>query len=162
MQQRAVHLLYGSSLFTLPWIGLGFIRWLTGVDTGAGLQPSWMLLALAVILAAAAQARRLGAVAALSDFWSGIPISWRTGAGLAVLAVVLSGSGLLIARVQEPVWIVASRYLRQLIQLAVMGVFVLWPAIWTRGASRWRWTIRLLLISALVQEYYHYMQKKMV
>ena len=158
MLRRAVHLFYGSSLFTLPWIGLGLVSWLTGVDIGAGLQPSWLLLALAVVLVASVQVKRLGAAAALVDFWSGIPSCWRMGAGLAVLAVLVSGSGLLVARVQEPVWIVGSRYLRQVIQLVVMGFFVLWPALWTRGVSRWSWTIRLLLISALVQAGYGLLQ----
>ena len=158
MLHRVVQLLYGSALFTLPWIGLGLIRWLTGVDTGAGLQPAWLLLALAVILIASNQARKLGFVPAWVRFWSEIPFLWRMSAGLAVLAVLVSASGLLIARVQEPAWVVGSRFIRQFVQLAIMGFFVLWPALWTRGVARWRWTIRLLLIAALIQAGYGLLQ----
>jgi len=158
MLHRTIPLLYGASLLTLPWVGLGLIRWLTGIDSGAGLQPSWFFLALATLLVVISQARRLGVGGALQAFWSEIPAAWRLGAGLTILAVLVSGFGMIIARVQEPAAIVVSRYLRQVIQLAVMGFFILWPALWTRGAERWRWTIRLLLISALLQAVYGLLQ----
>lgn len=158
MLHRTIPLLYGASLLTLPWVGLGLIRWLTGIDSGAGLQPSWLFLALAIVLLAFSQMRRLGPGPALSGFWSGIPGPWRLGFGLALLAILLSGFGMMIARVQESTAIVGSRYLRQVIQLVIMGFFVLWPALWTRGAQRWRWTIRLLVISALLQAGYGLLQ----
>jgi len=158
MLQRAAKTLYGSTLVTLPWVGLGLIHWLTKTDTGAGLQPSWFLLAMAIVTVTAVQVKRLGVGAAWIKFADEIPFAWRWGAGLTVLAVLISGAGLWLARVQEPPDIVGSRYLRQVIQLAIMGFFVLWPAVWTRGADRWRWTIRLLLIAALFQAAYGLLQ----
>ncbi len=158
MLQRTIPLLYGASLLTLPWVGLGLIRWLTGVDSGAGLQPSWLFLALATVLVGISEVRRLGVNRAVRGFWSAMPAPWRLGAGLAILAVLVSGFGMIVARVQEPTTIVVSRYLRQVVQLVIMGFFVLWPALWTRGPVRWRWTIRLLLISALMQAAYGLLQ----
>ena len=41
---------YAAGLTTLPLVGVGLIHALTGIDVGAGLQPSYLLLALAVVL----------------------------------------------------------------------------------------------------------------
>jgi O-antigen ligase len=158
MLQRVSHLLYGASLLTLPWIGVGLVRLLGGVDTGAGLQPAWFLLAIAVILISLSRVRAMGFSNAARDLWQQIPPAWRLGAGLAILAVLVSSIGLLAAPAQQPASVVWSRFLRQFLQLAIMGFFVLWPALWTRGRARWQWTIRLLLVSALIQAIYGLLQ----
>lgn len=158
MLQRFSHYFYGAALLTLPWIGVGVIHLLLGVDTGAGLQPSWLLLAVATILVAAEAIGRAGPGAAWRELWSRIPVSWRIATGLTVLAILASAVGILAVPVQQSAATVWGRFLRQFVQLAVMGFFVLWPALWTRGEYRWRWTARLLVASALIQATYGLLQ----
>ena len=57
MIERVASRFYQASLFTLPWIGVGVIMLGSGRDLGGGLQPSWLLLALATVVAILAWSR---------------------------------------------------------------------------------------------------------
>ena len=54
MYSRTLRILYGASVLLLPLAGVGVVHVLTGVDTGAGLQPSWLMLAIATSIDALA------------------------------------------------------------------------------------------------------------
>ena len=138
----------GGAWLTLPWIGLGTLRLLTGRDLGAGLQPSWLLLGLATVLALAG--RRPARPA--------LPRSVRALSLAAAAAVALSALGLLLAPVAEPAGVPWLRYGKQVVQLGIMAAFLVWPAVWVRGPERWRWTARLLVAGALVQVGYGLLQ----
>ena len=138
----------GGAWLTLPWIGLGTLRLLTGRDLGAGLQPSWLLLGIATVLAMTAQPRA----------WPVLPRPVRKLAVAAAAAVALSALGLLVAPAAEPAAVVWPRYGKQVIQLGIMAAFLVWPALWVRGAARWRWTTRLLVAGALLQVLYGALQ----
>lgn len=158
MQHPAVRTFHDLSLVTLPWVGLGVIHWSIGIDTGAGLQPSWLFLALAMFAAAVVSVRRSGLRATFVTGPSNWPRAWWIGGGLAAGAVLISGLGLVTAPVPESAGLVWSRYLRQMIQLLIMGCFVFAPALWTRGERRWRRTILLLGIAAAGQAVYGALQ----
>ena len=75
-----------------------------------------------------------------------------TGLGGVVLA--LSAIGLALAPSGAGEAVTWSRYARQVVQLAVMGCFTAYPALWTRGEARWRWTIAALAAGLALQELY--------
>ena len=135
---------YGAAILTLPLVGVGLVHWLTGVDTGAGFQPAYLLLAVAWILRIGdilrpegrADVRRLLALPAIRR-----GLVWGAVAGGAVL---LSAIGLSVAPaplLAQEAW---PRFLRQTLQLAIMVAFLVYPAMWTRGPRRWAWTLGLL------------------
>ncbi len=134
----------GGAWLTLPWIGLGTLRLLTGRDLGAGLQPSWLLLGVASVLVVVGHPR----------VRPDLPRPVRRWALAAAVALALSALGLLVAPVAEPAAVVWQRYGKQVIQLGIMAAFLGWPALWVRGAARWRWTARLLVAGALLQVLY--------
>lgn len=137
----------GAALLTLPWIGVGTARLLTGKDLGAGLQPSWICLAAATAGALAGR-RRLPQ----------LPRRAVVLAGAAALAVGLSAGGLYLAPASEPLGTAWLRYGKQVVQLGIMAAFLVWPALWVRGAVRWRWTARLVVAGALLQAAYGLLQ----
>lgn len=143
---------YGASLATLPFIGVGVLVLATGRDWGAGLQPSWVLLATGTILCGSTWRRGSPGLSFLGR-------RGRLVIGALGLALLLSGLGIRLAPSSEPGSVTVPRYLRQCLQLGVMGVYCLWPAIWTRGEARWRWTARLIVAGALVQAGYGALQQ---
>jgi O-antigen ligase len=139
-----------ASLGTLPWIGVGVARLVTGRDLGAGLQPSWLLLAVATV--ALASTRR---PAEFAD----IPPSWRRWGLACGAALLLSALGLVLVPGTAGPAAAWSRYLRQVIQLAVMACFFVWPALWVRGSARWSLVARILVIAGLGQVAYGMLQQ---
>ncbi len=145
--------LFGAALFTLPWCGVGTLRVLTGRDWGFGLQPSWVFLYAGMSLG-------------LWSWWRGnaragwMPSfpAWKRGPwlvlGAALLAVGLSGVGLLVAPSGEAQAVVWGRFGRQIVQLLIMWGFLLWPLCWLTSRDRWRLTLRWLLVGALFQLIY--------
>lgn len=158
MHSRTVRNLYYASLVLLPLAGVGVIRLLTGIDTGAGMQPAWLLLAVATLLAAGAGVRAEGPAGASARLWNALRPAWRWAAGASLAALLLSLSGLWLAPAVDPVRIAVLRYLRQIVQILVMGFFVLWPAVFTRGDERWRRTAQWLLLAVCGQAVYGALQ----
>ncbi|MEN8005623.1 MAG: O-antigen ligase family protein [Candidatus Krumholzibacteriota bacterium] len=159
MPARCATFFYGAALVTLPWSGAGVLKLVTGRDWGGGLQPSWALLAAAVLCATVDRLR-------CGDWRSCCPVSlrpalrrwWMFGTGAVLLSVLLSLAGLWAAPVGEPVGETVGRFGKQLVQLAIMAFFALWPAVWTRGTERWRWTMKLLLLGGSLQVLYGFFQ----
>ncbi len=106
-----------AALFTLPWIGVGVMTLVTGRDLGAGLQPSWLLMGLALVLLAP---ELLAFLVERRRYW--LPV-----VAPAALALLFSVAGLWVAPAGESLGVVLLRYLKQIIQLAVMLAFVLAP-----------------------------------
>ncbi len=156
--ERVIAGCYGATLLTLPWAGLGVLRLLTGRDWGGGLQPSWVFMALAVVLTLGRSLMhgrwRLGR-SPTKKIWSISEVRFGT---LWAGAVVLSGIGLVIAAPPVALSEALIRFLKQIMQLAIMIVFVVWVARWTRGRRRWVWTARLVVIGALFQAGYGVLQ----
>ena len=109
--------LFQGSLFTLPWIGMGVMTLMTGRDLGAGLQPSWLLLALVVGLL----------WPDLVAFLRRQSRNWLPVVAPAAVALTLSVAGLWLAPVGEELSTVLLRFLKQVIQLDVMLAFVVVP-----------------------------------
>ncbi len=107
-----------AALFTLPWIGVGTAAVVTGRDLGAGLQPSWLALALVVILRARA----------IVEFLAETRRSWLVAAGPLAMAVLISGLGIWVAPSGEADSTTVLRFGKQIVQLGVMLAFVVVPA----------------------------------
>lgn len=143
---RAAVVSWCAALLTLPWVGVDLIILVSGRDAGAGLQPSWVLLAVAWL--AGGRPRP----------WPGLPRSWQAAAWLGAAAVAASGAGLLLARAPVGLPEAFARYAKQCVQLAVMIAFALWPVVHLRGAA-WRSTARWLVGGALLQAGYGALQQ---
>ena len=138
-----------ASLATLPWIGIGVLKLLTGRDLGGGLQPSWVLLAVA----------SMAAYPVLRDPGPGtVPLAWRRLALAAAGALLLSAAGILWAPGVAEGTAAWNRYLKQIVQIIIMAFFLAWPALWVRGAERWRLVARILVLAALGQAAYGLLQ----
>ncbi|MCK9997274.1 MAG: O-antigen ligase family protein [Candidatus Krumholzibacteria bacterium] len=159
MLTRLSTFFYGIALVTLPWTGVGLLKLSTGRDWGGGLQPSWLFLALAVLCTG------------LDRLWNRSPRSGRTmeipprlrrwwllGSAAVLLSVLISIAGLWIAPSAESADATLGRFVKQFIQLAIMVVFIAWPALWTRGRRRWVWTVKWLLIGGVIQVAYGVLQ----
>lgn len=131
-----------GTLFTLPWVGVGVGKLVSGRDLGFGLQPAWPLLALTVSLALLADRDREQPA---------LPRTWRLAALAGSAAVALSALGLVLAPVQESVGETFGRYLRQVVQLGLMVGFLVFAAWWVRGERRWRFVARCLVVGAWFQ-----------
>ncbi|MFO7653148.1 MAG: O-antigen ligase family protein [Candidatus Krumholzibacteriia bacterium] len=147
---RLADALHRAMLLSLPWIGVGTVHLLLGVDIGAGVQPAYVLLGVGLALRAAAQWRRGRAAGALRP-----PRGAVAAAGLLMAAVLLSAFGValersLLATPGQAWW----RYAKQTVQLAVMLAFFLEIAAWTRGEQRWRSTARWLAAGIALQVAY--------
>jgi O-antigen ligase len=153
MPARAASILYGISLFTMPWCGVGTLKVVTGRDWGFGLQPSWIFLAAAVGFSVLA--------AGPSRFWprSGQQRSVALWLTLSMAAVLVSGAGIWLAPSGEAAGIAWGRFGRQVVQLLIMIMFLAWSALWIRGRERWQFTLRWLLAGALAQLAYALLQQ---
>ena len=155
--ERAADWFYGGALITLPWIGFGTVRWLTGVDTGAGFQPSYLLLCAALLLQVAARVGRRLPLLTPRDSRS--EVCWYAAATAAVVVVVaLSAVGIVKRPGLAPAPVAWARYFKQAVQLGVMACFVFYPALWTRTPARWLWTARLLSVGLAIQLIYAVIQ----
>ncbi len=143
---------YLAALICLPLAGVGLVRLAAGIDMGAGLQPSYLLLALAWLGRAVDLTLRGDARARLFRD----PV-WRPVAGwslVALAAVGLSAAGLVLAPAPVLVGDAWPRYAKQVVPLLVMAAFLAYPALWTRGPRRWLVTVRLLAWTVLAQVVY--------
>ncbi len=128
-----------AALAALPLAGIGLVSLLTGRDPGAGFQPSYLLMAAAVVLAAVADGpRRLLAGWAAAGGWP-----WFAAVG----ALALSALGLVLApalATPQEAWL---RYAKQIVQWGVTAVFALHVAWWLRGDER-RWRATAVALAA--------------
>ncbi|MBU0741601.1 O-antigen ligase family protein [bacterium] len=135
-----------ACLATLPWIGLCVARATTGRDLGAGFQPAYLLLAVAVVASWSSGAYGKGRAA------KAVPAPWIW--SLALLAILLSAVGVWrspgLATPQEA-W---ARYGRQLTQWLLMSAFALHLAVWLRGETRWRQALIALMAGLSFQFLY--------
>jgi len=133
-------------LATLPWIGLCVARVATGRDLGAGFQPAYLLLAVAVAASWAGGA--YGDGRALNR----IPARWIW--LMALSAILLSAVGVWrtpgLATLQDA-W---GRYGRQVTQWLLMSAFTLHLAVWLRGEERWRQALIALMAGLSFQFLY--------
>ncbi len=159
MLARCATFFYGAALVTLPWAGVGVLKLSTGRDVGGGLQPSWAFLAIAVLCRMLEFLRQGKTPPGLRDlFRPGIQRWWLVGVGAVLASVLFSLAGLWLAPSAEPLAETLGRFIKQVVQLCVMAVFALWPAWWTRGARRWSWTVKLLLLGGSFQVVYSLFQ----
>jgi len=142
MLVRLARSFYGLALVSLPWAGVGVLRLTTGRDWGWGLQPSWLFLSLALLVT---MVERIGRGSLLADLsrlrGSTIPGWWILGAAAVLAALLISSIGLFATPSGVPVEEAWSRFAKQVIQLGIMVAFVVFPAVWTRGETRWNWTV---------------------
>jgi len=159
MLVRLARSFYGLALVSLPWAGVGVLRLTTGRDWGWGLQPSWLFLSLALLVT---MVERIGRGSLLADLsrlrGSTIPGWWILGAAAVLAALLISSIGLFATPSGVPVEEAWSRFAKQVIQLGIMVAFVVFPAVWTRGETRWNWTVRVLMIGAAIQVAYGVLQ----
>jgi len=149
---------YAAAILTMPLVGVGLVRLVTGRDLGFGMQPAYGLLAVAWLLrlislawpSGGRQRRRLRGDR-VARRWSGWAIA-------AIAVVLVSGLGLLV----EPAPVLRGeawpRFAKQVVQLVVMAAFLAYPALWTRGPARWRWTLRLVAWTTAAQLVYALLQ----
>ncbi len=159
MLARCATFFYGAALLTLPWAGVGLLKLSTGRDWGGGLQPAWLFLALAVLCAGG---DRIRSGSLTKDPGRGLPprlCRWLILGSVAILfSVLISVGGLRLAPSGEPADATLGRFAKQVVQLAIMVFFTVWPALWTRGRSRWIWTVKLLMIGGVLQVAYGILQ----
>ncbi len=159
MLARLSNNFYGAALVTLPWAGAGLLKLSTGRDWGGGLQPAWLFMALAVLCAGA---DRLWNGSLWQGWLEGLPPGlrrwWFLGLAGVLLSVLISVGGLRLAPSGEPADATLGRFGKQVVQLAIMAVFTIWPALWTRGRRRWIWTVKLLLLGGILQVAYGILQ----
>jgi hypothetical protein len=142
---------YGAALVALPGAGVGTVHLLTGVATEAGFQPSYLLMAMACLLAAVgvrpAELRR--------NWHQGQPFSGLLALSMAVILV--SGLGIVLHPAVPPAvsW---PRFGRQVLQYGIMLPFVVYPWVWTRGRRRWNLTCSALAVGLIFETLYATLQ----
>ena len=143
--EHAARWLFRGILVTLPWIGMGAVRCLTGVDTGAGFQPAYILLppALVAALIAASADRAVRPAPAFRGRW------WPW--ALSVAVILISWFGLSIAAGAATPAEARLRFLKQLIQYLLMLGYVALPVIMLDRDERWRDVPRWLAAGMLLQ-----------
>lgn len=149
---------YGAALLTMPLVGVGLIHLVTGLDPGAGLQPAYLLFALAWLLRLGAwlRVRGAGGPARLLAACRAVPcLHWLL---VACGALLVSWLGLRLAPSPLLPHEALPRFWKQSIQIGVMLACLLYAACWTRGPRRWRWTIALLGWSLALQLVYAVLQ----
>ncbi|MCB1183389.1 hypothetical protein KDM41_08140, partial [bacterium] len=144
MRRRAAWRTFQATLFSLPWVGVGTGTLLVGRDPGTGLQPSWLLLGATLVLAAP----EIGAWLAARRR----PLMVTAGPLLATL--LLSGAGLLVAPGAESAAVAWGRFAKQVVQLDLMLLFVLVPAVFLAGGRPLADLVRPLLAGAVGQAGY--------
>jgi len=133
-------------LITLPWIGLCVVSATSGRDLGAGFQPSYLFVALAIVASWWGGAFKGERVAAR------IPAVWVW--ALALGAILLSAVGVWrVTGLTTPLeaW---GRYGRQVVQWLLMAACALHLAVWLRGEQRWRHALTALAAGLLFQGLY--------
>jgi len=158
MLDRLIRFIYAAALFTLPWVGMGVMTLVTGRDLGAGMQPAWLLLALGCLLGLS-RARLIHVAGGVSVLRTpGVGRPWGLWLLVALAAVIVSALGLSLAPSGVEAKTVGLRWVKQVVQLAVMLAFVVCPAVWTRGPGRWRFTLRWLTAGLIFQLGYGLLQ----
>ncbi len=152
MTSRLPLFFFGAALVTLPLVGVGCVRLLCGVDTGAGFQPAYLFLALAFGAVAAAGVGREACHRLLENR----PWSWLLAA--MVGAVLLSGLGLALRPAAVPAGSQWIRFLKQVVQLVVMVCFAIAPLLWVQTTDRWQLTRRLFVLALAGQILYSAVQ----
>ena len=114
--------LFNALMFTLPWIGLGIVKTLTGVDTGAGFQVSYFLAALLLVLNIK-------------------KVFKKSYARILVSAIIILGAGLFLQPGIVDYSSALSRYFKQFIQLLIMIGITMIPFFYYRktGSSCFNW-----------------------
>ncbi len=157
MRSIIIKAFFGASLFTLPWVGVGVIHFFTHRDVGGGLQPSWVFMALAILITAAKMIR-LQASAAGQVSWKK-PHSFLVYITLGTLAAVaVSGVGIHLAPSFESSASAWGRLIRQLLQLVIMLSFLWWAVLWINGSRRWQMTLDFIFLGAAFQVLYSLFQ----
>jgi O-antigen ligase len=131
----------------------------TGKDWGGGLQPSWLFLACAILFAGVDQLRH-GSLHMIPGTVLPSRLSrwWLLGSLAVLFSVLASIAGLWLAPSGESADATLGRFVKQVAQLLIMASFMIWPALWTRGARRWIWTAKLLLVGGVFQVAYGILQ----
>lgn len=164
MTSKLIRFFLGSTLVLLPMIGVGTVVLMTGTDTGAGFQPSYITMALAIALSLFGQVGLIVRPAALFRFiFSNVPRPYLMIIFMTLLVVLLSAIGIKYAPVAGDSSLAWGRFIRQLIQLVVMGCFTVFLAAFLgqQGAgalNRWQFFSRLLVFGALLQVVYGVVQ----
>jgi len=134
------------AVFTLPWVGVGLVHALTGRDMGGGLQPSWLLLAVALLAYAG------GVWDLLRRRRSATLLLWLTALPLATL--LLSVIGLWWAPSGEPLAPALGRWVRQVVQWLIMMAFVWGTAVHLRQGGSVQRVLDFLFLGVLFQILY--------
>lgn len=116
MKNKIEIFLVNALMFTLPWIGLGVVKTVTGVDTGAGFQVSYLLAALLLVL-------NIQQIFNKSYARNFVPV------------IILLGAGLFIQPGLVDFTSALSRYFKQLVQLSIMIGIALVPFFYYRKTS---------------------------
>jgi hypothetical protein len=151
---RAADACYLTSLVCLPWVGADLIILVTGHDLGAGLQPAYLLLAVAVGLRLATLTRPSARAAARGALREPTGHCLLLASCLGGAALAASAVGLVLAPSAAGVGQAWGRYARQVVQVGIMANFAIYPALWTRGDGRWRATLGALAVGLAFQELY--------
>jgi len=133
-------------LATLPWIGMCVVSATTGRDLGAGFQPSYLLVTIAVIASGWGGAYGGGRIA------DRVPVAWIW--TLALGTILLSAVGVWrVHGLATPLeaW---GRYGRQVIQWLLMAACALHLAVWLRGERRWRHALTAMAAGLVYQGLY--------
>ena len=146
MGKRLGGIAFLLAVFFLPWVGVGLVRALTGHDPGGGLQPSWVLLAVALLFSLGEMRQGLGAGSARSLLLA------LTVAPLGVM--VLSVAGLWLAPSAEPTDLALGRWLRQVVQWLIMISFVWGTALHLLRCGSGRRVLDFLFAGVLFQILY--------
>ncbi len=133
-----------ACLATLPWIGLCVVKAVSGRDLGAGFQPAYLLLMLALAAAILDARGRADAPA--------VPVAWFW--SLALGTILVSALGVWRAPGLAPPDEAWARYARQLVQWLLMAAFAWHLARWLRGERRWRWAVTALAAGLVFQTLY--------
>lgn len=150
---------FGLALLSLPLVGVDLYRAVTGSDLGAGLQPAYVLIAgawLWRLFDLTVHGRARGWLPGRGQTmwrsaWFGWILAW---AGI----LLISGAGLWLAPspvLPHEAW---PRFAKQLVQVGIMGTFLLYPALWVRGPRRWRWVLVCLSWATALQLGYAVLQ----
>ena len=135
---------YGLALLSLPLVGVDLIRIVSGRDLGAGLQPAYLLLAAAWALRLGVFLLRLEAHRPDAPDGNQLDRAFIVWPLLAGGALLLSGLGLQLAPAPLLAHEAWPRFAKQVVQVVIMVAFLVYPALWTRGPRRWRWSLQLL------------------